>query len=84
MRPYRLIRHAAEMLDERGIERAWLEAALTEPDRQDTDPRYPARIRHWKKIAANGDRWLRVVYEIVDKELVVITVFFDRNEGRRA
>ncbi len=70
--------HALTMLQERHIERAWVEAALGRPDWIETDPTRD-RLRAFKVIPLAGNRILRVVYVETEAEIRVITVFFDRN-----
>jgi hypothetical protein len=70
--------HALNMLSERNIERAWVEAALDQPDWTEMDPS-PDRHRAFKAVPEARSRILRVVYVDAPEEIRVITAFFDRN-----
>lgn len=69
--------HAEEALAERGIDRAWIEAAIARPDRTEPDPR-PGRTRSYRAIPEFGGRVLRVVHRPAGADIMVITVHFDR------
>jgi hypothetical protein len=73
--------HAAEAIALRGIESAWVEATISDPDRTEPDPR-PGRTRSFKAIAAFGGRVLRVVHRPADDGVMVITTYFDRGAKR--
>lgn len=73
--------HAAEAMELRGIERAWVEAAVANPDRTEPDPQ-PGRTRSFKAIAAFGGRVLRVVHRPAEDGGMVITTHFDRGARR--
>jgi len=66
------------MMAERRIETIWVIDAFTNPEFTCLDPRNPSRIQAFRRIPAAGDRWLRVVYECLDRKKHVITTFFDR------
>ena len=51
---------------------------MTAPDFTEADPRHPERIRSYKAIAAFGGRILRVVHRRDGRDMIVITVHFDR------
>jgi Domain of unknown function (DUF4258) len=74
--------HAEQMRLERSIQHEWVVHAVNVPERLEADPVHPNRHRAYKRISANGGRWLRVIYEEIERERTVITVFFDRNAGR--
>ena len=76
-----LTRHAEDMLIERGIERAWVEATISHPDTVESDPMRPGVVRAFRKIAERDSRSLRVVYIQNSDKIRVLTAFFDR--GRR-
>jgi hypothetical protein len=76
-----LLPHAAEAMELRSIEWAWVEAAVTSPDWTAPDPR-PGRTRSFKAIAAFGGRVLRVVHQPAEDGVMVITVHFDRGARR--
>jgi len=69
---------ATRRLRERGIETAWIEAALSEPDRVLPDPVDPSAKHALKRIVARDDRVLRGVYNDTVEPICVISVYFDR------
>jgi len=73
--------HAAEAVQLRGLELAWIEATLSDPDWTAPDPR-PGRTRSYKAIAACGGRVLRVVHRPAADGVMVITAHFDRGARR--
>ncbi|MGL5115836.1 MAG: DUF4258 domain-containing protein [Beijerinckiaceae bacterium] len=81
-RPLKLTQHAAQMLLERNIELRWVIATIGEPDYLEPDPAHERRLRTFRRIPENGNRWLRVVYELTEGEPLLVTAFFDRNAGR--
>ncbi|MGE0875309.1 MAG: DUF4258 domain-containing protein [Burkholderiales bacterium] len=78
MQMYELSAHAERMLAIRQIDRAWMEQVLDSPERterHDLDP----ELRHAiGRVAACGDRYLRVVYNASVTPIRVVTVYFDR------
>jgi hypothetical protein len=73
--------HAAEAIELRGIDPAWIEATISSPDRSEPDAR-PGRTRSFKAIVAFGGRTLRVVHRPADDGVMVITAYFDRGARR--
>ena len=77
--------HAIRKMVQRGISPAWVEFVLKEPDISEKDPRSvddPKHIgvmRAWRKIPEADHRSLRVVYRLVNDEVLVITAFLDRD-----
>jgi hypothetical protein len=71
-------RHAEDMLTERGIDRAWVEAAVHEPESVEPDPAKLGVFRAYRRIAERGGRFLRVVYVPGEQSIRVLTAFFDR------
>ncbi len=76
--PYRLTRHARERVEAGEVQEAWIAETLAEPDRQGPDPRRPGITLSWRRIAAFGDRHLRVAHRDDNGHIIVITAFFDR------
>lgn len=70
--------HAAERMTEHGIQWAWIDATIAQPDWSEPDSR-PGRTRYFRAIAERGNRVLRVVVE----GHIVVTVHFDRDARRR-
>lgn len=79
----RFIVHALGRESERIVRRDDVERVLAAPIRVEADPRYPHRTRVYRRIPEFGNRVLRVVYEIEDGDILVVTVLWDRNAGRR-
>jgi hypothetical protein len=73
-----LTRHAEDMLSERNIKRAWVEAAIRNPDVLEQDPHRPGVMRAFRSIPERDDRMLRVAYVSDGSSCRVLTVFFDR------
>jgi Domain of unknown function (DUF4258) len=71
--------HAEEAIIQRAIEGEWIIRTLTAPDWSDADDRQHGRHRSYKAIPECGGRILRVVHWIEGSDVVVLTVFFDRN-----
>jgi len=69
------------MLEERAIRLSWVEKTITSPekieDRSDGTRHFLARI------AAHGNRWLRVVVNVKTKPNKAVTAFFDRRMGNK-
>jgi len=70
--------HAEDMLSERSIERAWVEATIRNPETRELDPQRPGVFRAFRRIPECGGRVLRVAYVSTGGSLRVLTVFFDR------
>lgn len=70
--------HAAKVITEREIDTAWLERALTKPDRTEADRSDAALTHALARIAERDDRVLRVVYNASANPPLVVTAYFDR------
>ena len=76
---YELSAHAAEVLVQRGIERAWLERVLAAPERDEVHAQ-DCELRHsLGRIVEHGNRYLRVVYNSSVNPIRVVTAYFDRS-----
>jgi Domain of unknown function (DUF4258) len=82
-KPLTFTHHAESMLLERGIERAWVEAAVAAPEEKEPDPRRPGVTLVFRAVTEREGRVLRVAYEEVNNEIRVITTYFDRARRRR-
>jgi hypothetical protein len=71
-------RHAEEMLAERNIARAWVEATIAAPEIVIPDPKRPTVHRAYRRITEHGGRYLLVAYVQGPDSVRVVTVFFDR------
>jgi hypothetical protein len=74
--------HATTMLAERGIERAWVNLTLAEPEETEPDPHRADTFRAFRAIPERDGRVLRVVYTQNEGRITVITTFFDRAKRR--
>ena len=75
----RYSKHADRRLSERGIPKAWVEAAMAAPDRETPDPKNPRLTRAYKRLTEAGGRVLRVVYMRTGTDTLIITAFLDRD-----
>ena len=75
---YELTAHAATVLAEREIPRAWLERVLTNPERTESDKADPQLQHAIGRISEYGDRHLRVIYNPKATPWRIVTVYFDR------
>ncbi len=84
MSEYRIsfTRRADTVLAERGIERAWIERTLNEPETIERDLSGAGTYRAFRAIAERGNRVLRVVYTQSGDDVRIITAFFDRARRR--
>ena len=70
--------HAARRMEQRGLDRAWIEDIVRRPDW--TDPGDPSLTRAFGRVAAMDGRVLRVVFSRPSAYAVrVVTAFFDRD-----
>ena len=80
----RLTAHAELVLQRRGISLEWVEDTLRLPTSQRVDERDTTLTLAFRQIPEAGDKWLRVVYRMENKNIhVVVTAFFDRNQESR-
>ena len=70
-------------MGERKLAQEWIAETIHSPAFTEPDPTQPGAIRAFRRIAAFGNRVLRVVYYDAGTEYRVITVFFDRQASRR-
>jgi len=68
----------------RDIRAEWVERVLERPEFMLPDARQGQRLGAFRRIEEFGGRWLRVVFERSGDRDRVVTVFFDRNAGRRS
>jgi hypothetical protein len=67
---------------ERKLREEWIAEVIRSPVFTEPDPTQPGAIRAFRRIAAFGNRMLRVVYYDTGTEYRIITVFFDRKASR--
>jgi hypothetical protein len=82
-KPIVFTRHAQRVVAERKLAAAWITEAIARPAFTEPDPAQPGAIRAYRRIAAFGNRVLRVVYYDARTEYRFVTVFFDRRTPRR-
>ena len=75
--------HALDMLQERGLDRAWIERAVAKPDFAEPDALHPERIRAYRTVPERDGRVLRVVYVPTEDGARIVTAFLDRNRRRK-
>ena len=73
--------HALASLADRGLDRAWIEHTVIEPDSTEPDPKHPDRGRAYRPVPERDGRVLREVYVPVDGGAHIVPAFLDR--GRR-
>ena len=69
-------KHFNQMLEERSINGEWVNRAIQSPER--VEDREDGTKHFIKQIPEHGNRWLRVVVNIIDKPNRAVTAFFDR------
>jgi hypothetical protein len=82
-KPIILSRHAQHVIGERKLAQEWIAGVIRAPAFTEPDPTQPGAIRAFGRVAAFGNRMLRVVYYDAGTEYRIITVFFDRRASRR-
>jgi hypothetical protein len=75
--------HALQQILQRGLDEAWVELTLAQPDWEEADPRHPARRRAYRNIPERDRRSLRVIYEMDGAAAVIVSAFLDRTAPRR-
>ncbi len=72
--------HFADMLEERGILREWVNATIETPERTEE---HDDGTRHYiRRIPEFGNRWLRVIVNVTVFPEKIVTAFFDRRLRR--
>jgi len=81
-KPLRFTAHARVALEERLLERGWIERAVFEPEWQETDPNDPSVNRRFVALPERGGRVLRVALVESATEIRILTAFLDRRARR--
>ena len=68
--------HFTNMIEERGIDREWIDRAVINPD--DVFDRSDGTRHYIVRIPEFGNRWLRVIVNISVSPNRFVTAFFDR------
>lgn len=71
------------MIEERPIERAWVEETIFNPEILEPDPYRPGVKRAFRRIPDRGSRYLRVAHVETEDTIKVITLFLDRGKRRQ-
>ncbi len=74
--------HAIDMMRERGLDRAWIERTVTDPESVEPDAMHPERVRAYGPVPERDGRMLRVVYVPTEDGARIVTAFLDRNRRR--
>ncbi|SMC60759.1 DUF4258 domain-containing protein [Rhizobium sp. RU36D] len=77
-KPLRFTVHAQTVVSERGLEVAWIEDAVFNPDWTEIDPSGPPLERRYRRIEERDGRILRVICLEDADEIRIITAFLDR------
>lgn len=75
--------HALDAADRRGVQQEWALRTIEAPEEAQPDPGHRTWMRAFRRIPEFGGRVLRVVYEEQHGAIVIVTVVWDRNAGRR-
>ena len=75
-------KHALDVLAERKLEAAWVEKAVREPERRESDPDDPEVERRYRTIPERGGRTIRVACVENEQEIRIVTAFLDRKARR--
>jgi hypothetical protein len=82
VRRVRFTPHAEERLTRRDVQRQWAIETVHSPERIEMDLLRPHRRRALRRLPERDNRWLRVVFEEHADEIVIVTVFLDRDARR--
>ena len=75
--------HALDNLIERGLDRAWIERTVIDPDDLEPDPNHSDRLRAYRTVPERDGRVLRVIYVFENGGCRIVTAFFDRSRRSR-
>lgn len=74
---YRLSDHAKKRFQQRKIKLEWMEAALANPDRIESDPEDATLTHVLLGIPEKGFKRLRVIYNETKEPVTIVTAYFD-------
>jgi hypothetical protein len=80
---YHLTEHAQDAIQKRRIAMEWLEAAYSAPEWVEKDPIDKGLEHRLARIAAFGNRTLRVIVNPRTTPPRIVTVYFDRRRKGR-
>jgi hypothetical protein len=75
---YEITAHGRIAIEARDIRPEWLERVLSTPERRAPDRADPILQHASGRIAENGDRYLRVIYNDSVTPWRIVTAYFDR------
>lgn len=73
--------HAVNSISERNLSLQWVERTVRHPEWTEADPRQE-RQRRYRAIPEYDNRIMRIVCFETEKEIRIITAFFDRKAKR--
>ena len=73
--------HAVNSISERNLSLEWVEHTVWHPEWIEADPQ-PERQRRYRAILEYDNRIMRIVCFETEKEIRIITAFFDRKAKR--
>jgi len=81
-KPLIFTRHALGAIAERALAAEWIDAAVFEPEWEESEPDRSAVVRRFRSIPEHNSRILRVACVETDEHIRVLTAFFDRRARR--
>lgn len=82
LKPARYSLHAETVVRERRLEKAWIEATVSNPDWVEPDPAGNGAERRYRQLPECGNRHMRVVCVETASEIRIISAFLDRGARR--
>jgi Domain of unknown function (DUF4258) len=68
---------------ERGVRTEWVERTVEHPEFVRVSVSRPARKSAFRRIEELGNRWLHVVFDVMDNQSVVVSVYVDHKAEKR-
>jgi Domain of unknown function (DUF4258) len=68
---------------ERGIRIDWAKRTVDRPEFVRASVSRPMRKSAFRRIEELGNRWLHVIFDVQDGEVVVVSVYVDRKAEKR-
>lgn len=81
-KPLRFTRHANDAVAERKLHPDWIELTARNPEWSHPDPHRAGVERRFRAIPQFGNRILRIACIETAAEILILTVFFDRDARR--
>lgn len=75
---YELSEHAETAIREREIKTEWISMTLATPELLQSHENDPTLRYAFRRIPEHGNRVLRVIYNVDEEPVVIVTVYFDR------